>query len=92
VTWSTQLGSGPMVKYGKVSRTYTKQQFGTYSTYAASDMCNQPASAWGYSSPGVINTAVLQGLEPNTTYFYTYGQEVRTRRCVSQSFSLQEAS
>lgn len=76
MTWTTQLGSAPVVKYGKVSRTYTKQQYGTYSTYTAADMCNQPASAWGFSSPGVINTALLQGLEPNTTYFYVYGQEV----------------
>lgn len=76
VTWTTQEGSAPAVKYGAAPGVYSQQQFGTYSTYSAADMCSQPAAAWGFSSPGFINTAVLKGLAPSTTYYYVYGQEV----------------
>lgn len=62
--------------FGTASGVYSQQRTATYSTYGAADMCSQPASAWGYSSPGVINTAVLKGLAPNTTYYYVFGQEV----------------
>jgi hypothetical protein len=67
------------VKYGTAPGLYSQQQYGTYTTYSADDMCSQPAAAWGYSSPGFINTAVLKGLAPNTTYYYVYGQEVRNK-------------
>jgi hypothetical protein len=65
---------------------YSQQQYGTYSTYSAADMCSQPAAAWGYSSPGFINTAVLKGLAPSTTYYYVYGQEVSSSRLSASSY------
>lgn len=77
MSWTTRAGSAPVVKYGTAPGVYSQQQYGTYTTYTADDMCSQPAAAWGYSSPGFINTAVLKGLAPNTTYYYVHGQEVR---------------
>jgi hypothetical protein len=76
VSWATQETGSPEVRFGTAPGAYILRQFGTYSSYTAADMCSQPANAWGYSSPGVINTAVLQQLAPNTTYYYTFGQEV----------------
>lgn len=76
VTWQTYEAGRPAVKYGLQPGNYSQVQYGTFSTYSADDLCSQPASAWGYSSPGIINTAVLQNLQPGTTYYYSYGQEV----------------
>jgi hypothetical protein len=76
VSWQTQQAGVPLVKYGVASGQYSQQQYGTYSSYSAADLCGPPANAWGYITPGFINTAVLQGLQPNTTYYYVYGDQV----------------
>lgn len=76
MTWQTYEAGRPAVKYGLQPVNYSQVQYGTFSTYSADDLCSQPASVWGYSSPGIINTAVLQNLQPGTTYYYIYGQEV----------------
>lgn len=82
VSWQTAAAGKPLVKFGLSPGSYSQQQFGTYSTYTAADLCSQPANAWGYSTPGFINTAVLQGLQPNTTYYYMFGDEVGGGGCV----------
>jgi hypothetical protein len=88
VSWTTQDAGAPEVRFGTIPGAYALRQFGTYSSYAAADMCSQPANAWGYSSPGVINTAVLQQLAPNTTYYYIFGQEVGPARLAMQSIMI----
>jgi hypothetical protein len=34
------------------------------------------ANSTGFIDPGILNTAVMTGLAPDTRYFYVYGDEV----------------
>ncbi|KAL9249440.1 putative inactive purple acid phosphatase 24 [Drosera capensis] len=46
-------------------------------TFTQNDMCTSilpsPAKDFGWHDPGYIHTAVMTGLQPSTTYTYTYG-------------------
>ena len=42
-------------------------------TYTASDMCGAPATTVGFHTPGFLHTGVIEGLRPNTEYFYQVG-------------------
>lgn len=47
---------------------------GTSTTYAATDMCQEPATlVSGFDSPGHLHTVKLYNLEPNTEYMYRVG-------------------
>lgn len=47
---------------------------GTSTTYAATDMCQEPATSLsGFVSPGHLHTVKLVNLEPNTDYIYRVG-------------------
>ena len=48
------------------------------STYDQSNLCLPPATTIGYHSPGVINTALLSGLEAGAVYSYTIGDDTET--------------
>lgn len=41
-------------------------------------MCGGPAAGEGWLDPGALHRAALQGLQPDTEYFYIYGSEVRS--------------
>ena len=42
-------------------------------TYTASDMCGAPATTIGFRSTGFLHSGLLEGLKPNTQYFYQVG-------------------
>lgn len=43
------------------------------------DMCGGPAAGEGWLDPGSLHRAVVTGLQPNTEYFYVYGDKVRAK-------------
>jgi hypothetical protein len=57
-------------------------------TYTANDMCTLVANATGWFEPGYTNFAWLEGLQPNTRYYYAVGsKEVRMQLAVQLSMS-----
>lgn len=83
VTWSTS-NVGALVTPGEVHFGTTVDQnenpVGTWSIAAANlnsynqtDLCGAPANSLGFSSAGVINMAVMTGLQSNTRYYYRVG-------------------
>lgn len=43
---------------------------------AQADMCGAPAATDGWVDPGTLHVATLTGLQPDTTFFYQYGQVI----------------
>ena len=39
-------------------------------------MCGGPAAGEGWLAPGSLHRATLAGLQPDTEYFYIYGDKV----------------
>jgi len=77
VTWSTQEAGAPVVRWGTAPGQYLSKASGTSSTYTAADLCAEPANGMGWKTPGMINTALMTGLQPNTRYYYVVGDPVR---------------
>ena len=74
VTWNTRDVDGAQgVQWGTASGTYTNAALSQPRTYAASDMCGEPASTHGWFNPFIWNTALMTGLEPGTIYYYRVG-------------------
>jgi len=44
-------------------------------TYTKDDLCGEPATSVGWVDPGVMHSATMTGLMPDTQYFYQYGDE-----------------
>eukprot|EP00117_Sycon_ciliatum_P020301 scpid33377/ scgid3577/ Probable inactive purple acid phosphatase 2 len=87
VTWvSTDVSDqDPAVWYRKQtdpdSKAVKKQAAAT--TYAAGDMCGGEAAIvypTKFRDPGIIYSAVMTGLTPNTAYTYWYGSGVNSTR------------
>ncbi|XP_065178654.1 uncharacterized protein LOC135809269 [Sycon ciliatum] len=90
VTWvSTDVSNqGPSLWYRKQtdpdSKAVKKQAAAT--TYAAGDMCGGGAAIVypnAFRSPGIIYSAVMTGLTPNTAYTYWYGTDCSSTRILS---------
>jgi acid phosphatase type 7 len=79
VQWTTRDVGTPVVKYGKTRGEYDYQVPGVTDTYSKEDMCGEPASSSGWIDPGLLHTAAMSGLEPDTQYFYIVGDEVGGR-------------
>ena len=66
----------PVVEYGTARTHLTQNATGSSTTYAATDMCEEPATRVGqntYRDPGYFHTVILNNLKPNTRYFYRFG-------------------
>lgn len=75
LTWVSKEVKTPKVEYGTRSGVYTHTAIPKSFTYTASDLCGPPATTFGWREPGIIHTAVLEGLIPNVKYYYRYGDE-----------------
>ncbi|KAJ0400176.1 hypothetical protein ATCC90586_000783 [Pythium insidiosum] len=76
VMWTSSKVSAPMVWYGTSPSRLDRSALATARTYDASDMCSSPATKMGaqfFRDPGLLHSAVMTDLEPNTTYFYVVG-------------------
>ncbi|GKY98794.1 hypothetical protein MPSEU_000835600 [Mayamaea pseudoterrestris] len=65
-----------IVEYGLVSSSISFRQFGTTTTYTASDMCQAPANVTApgkFRPPGCLHSVTMDGLEPNAQYWYKVG-------------------
>lgn len=74
--WVTRDAGSPAVRWGTRSGAHEWSAAGDSLTYTRADMCGAPANASGWVDPGWLHGAVMAGLQPSTTYFYQYGDEV----------------
>ncbi|XP_064383549.1 uncharacterized protein LOC135332138 [Halichondria panicea] len=73
--WVTRDATTPQVKWGTTSKQYTSTKNAVSSTYKATDMCASPARDYGWLDPGLIHKVTLDGLKPQTKYFYIFGDD-----------------
>lgn len=65
----------PVVKYGLTPNLGQTETSHVGHTYEASDMCEEPANSTGFWDPGYTYDVLLQNLEANTRYYYSFGTE-----------------
>ncbi|KAG9148553.1 hypothetical protein Leryth_023929 [Lithospermum erythrorhizon] len=74
LTWVSGEKKPQQVKYAD-----DKSQPSKVTTFSQKDMCGtitpSPARDFGWHDPGFIHSAVMTGLEPSTTFTYTYGSD-----------------
>jgi acid phosphatase type 7 len=73
VMWTSAASPRAVVQYGASPSSLSFQAAATGDTYAASDMCQSPATtvaATWFRDPGVMYTAVMTGLAAESTYYY----------------------
>jgi len=82
ITWSSNLDATTATKlqyveYGLESGNYQyHSMISKTTTYNANDLCGQPATTYGYLSPGYFHTAIMNNLLPSTKYYYRVGDKV----------------
>ncbi|CAM9462002.1 unnamed protein product [Discosporangium mesarthrocarpum] len=84
ISWTTgEVSTSPAARFRKVATalgmvdsetpdTFTLVTAET-STYTRDDMCGEPATGRGFHKPGLLHSAVLEGLIPGETYQYMVG-------------------
>ncbi|TYZ54586.1 hypothetical protein PybrP1_009050, partial [[Pythium] brassicae (nom. inval.)] len=68
----------PRVRFGVRPELLALEASGASTTYAAADMCHEPAtttSQLAFRDPGFMHTVVLSGLLPDQLYFYRFGND-----------------
>ena len=75
VSWNTRDAIQPCVVWGEVGSDITTTTYAVSTTFGKSDLCGHPAIQLGYRDPGLMHTAVLEGLQPSTQYWYQFGDE-----------------
>lgn len=76
VQWTTRDMGKPFVRWGTRSGELTSTARATTDTYTRDDMCGGVANSTGYINPGLFHTAKMSDLQPDTRYYYAYGDEV----------------
>ena len=76
VQWTTRDKGAPVVMYGAQAGKRTSAAPAETGTYGRQDLCGGVANSTGFMNPGLFHTAALTGLQPDTAYFYVYGDEV----------------
>ncbi|KAK9824258.1 hypothetical protein WJX72_008984 [[Myrmecia] bisecta] len=78
VQWTTRDAGSPVVKWGTQPGTYEHIAAGRSVTYTKEELCGAPAKTTGFVDPGALNSANMKDLQPNTWYYYVFGdQELR---------------
>ena len=76
VVWNTAaLDGAQAVQWGAAPGAYTASAPAQPRTYAASDMCGEPASTHGWFTPSIWNSALITGLAPGAIVFYRVGSD-----------------
>jgi hypothetical protein len=78
VKWTSGSVPDPKVWYGTSAEKLTEIAQATSDSYAANDMCHDPATeekANMYRSPGQIYDALMEDLIPGRTYYYQVGSD-----------------
>ncbi|XP_043692990.1 probable inactive purple acid phosphatase 27 [Telopea speciosissima] len=80
LTWVSGHKTPQQVQYGDGKSLTSLIRTAQVTTFTPNDMCNGntsgsdcPASDFGWHDPGFIHSAVMIGLKPSTTYYYSYG-------------------
>eukprot|EP01025_Chloroclados_australasicus_P032526 TRINITY_DN32989_c0_g1_i2.p1 TRINITY_DN32989_c0_g1~~TRINITY_DN32989_c0_g1_i2.p1 ORF type:complete len:573 (-),score=57.61 TRINITY_DN32989_c0_g1_i2:445-2163(-) len=73
VQWVTKNSSNPIVKWGTQSGKYTESVSAKSVTYTRDQMCGAPATTVGYFDPGQMHYGIITGLNPNSKYYYVFG-------------------
>lgn len=94
VSWTSAAVDTAEVLYGQQQDALDRSVVATARSYAASDMCEEPAtqiSAKLYRNPGQLYSAVLKDLTPGETYFYSVGAKNGTRSAIHEFTAPPEA-
>ncbi|XP_019185812.1 PREDICTED: nucleotide pyrophosphatase/phosphodiesterase-like [Ipomoea nil] len=74
VTWVSGDKTPQQLQYAN-----GKSQKSVVTTFTQDQMCSavlkSPAKDFGWHDPGYVHSAIMTGLEPSTTYTYTYGSD-----------------
>lgn len=75
ISWSSNMSSAPVLRYGLVSGNYTEEVLATTFRIERSQMCNAPANTTGWRDLGEIHTATFVGAAAlaNTRVYYVFG-------------------
>ncbi|KAF1321527.1 Inactive purple acid phosphatase 9, partial [Globisporangium splendens] len=83
VMWVSAPVTTPEVHYGSDPNNLTRVVRASASTYAASDMCAEPASieaAQYFRDPGALYDGLMTDLVPGSTYYYRVGGHAQKSR------------
>ena len=87
VQWTTRdRVAEPYVLYGTAPGAWGSGAPANSSTYGREDLCGGVANSTGFLDPGFFHTAVMTELEPDTTYYYVYGEPVKPSSHLSCCF------
>ncbi|EDQ86017.1 uncharacterized protein MONBRDRAFT_28659 [Monosiga brevicollis MX1] len=97
VSWTTGKVEQPQLQYGVSETNYTVVP-PTATPYTRAQMCGAPANTIGWRDPGILYTAVMTNLAPNTHVVYRYGdaatdtfspwRSLRTRPQTGDAFNM----
>lgn len=77
ISWSSNKSAIPTLKWGALTGIYSNTATGETRRILRTEMCNAPASTYGWRDLGEIHTASLVGAEAlaNTVVFYIVGDD-----------------
>ena len=77
VQWTSAVDDQPLVRWGMRPDALVNVVDGNSTQMTSEDLCpDSPAAGEGWINPGFQHTALLTGLQHETTYYYTVGDEV----------------
>lgn len=79
VQWSSRDAPRPEVRWGADAERLNRTTAADSDSYDADDLCGPPATTAGWLEPGLLHRALLTDLQPDTEYWYKYGDEVLHR-------------
>jgi len=78
VQWSSRDAPRPEVRWGADAERLNRTTAADSDSYDADDLCGPPATAAGWLEPGLLHRALLTDLQPDSEYWYKYGDQVCT--------------
>lgn len=75
VQWVSRDAGTPVVQWGTTPGQYSSTAQGSSHTYRKEDLCGGVATTSGWLDPGTLQAAVMSDLQPDTRYYYVYGDQ-----------------